>query len=208
MWRRGYAGGVSRGERADEENAGEQHHDCASHGASYGRSICPQSAPVGRPVSNRPGLDYTGAVFLPEPRSVLVNSGDFFDYVPLAPAQRRLTTAIDMIIGVGATVVTVAAVTGQPVLYSASSPVMSPFTALSLLIMVAVRQARVHLETWPMVLTLAMTGLVLGGNVASMLMLAVSPRRSGRASRIWCSLNDDVHGLDPVLLVRHGDGAA
>jgi len=104
-----------------------------------------------------------------------VQPGDFFDYVPLDPARLRLTTAIDVLIGVGATVVMVAALTGQPVLYSSSSPVMSPFTALSLFIMVAVRQARVHLETWPMVLSLAMTGLVLGGNVASMLMLAVSP---------------------------------
>jgi len=104
-----------------------------------------------------------------------VSSGDFFDFVPLEPTRLRLTTAIDGLIAVGATVVVVGALVGQPVLYAPSSPVMSPFTALSLFIMVAVRQARVHLETWPMVLSLAMTGLVLGGNVASMLMLAVSP---------------------------------
>jgi len=47
--------------------------------------------------------------------------------------------------------------------------------------MVAVRQARLHLDTWPMVLSLAMTGLVLGGNVASILMLATSP------PEIWAS---------------------
>jgi len=104
-----------------------------------------------------------------------VQPGDFFDYVPLEPARLRLTTVIDVLIGAGAIVVGVAALAGQPVLYSPSSPVMSPFTALSLFIMVAVRQARVHLETWPMVLSLAMSGLVLGGNVASMLMLAISP---------------------------------
>ena len=104
-----------------------------------------------------------------------MSSGDFFDFVPLEPFRLRLTTIIDALIGVGAVVVIGASILGQPVLYAAASPVMSPFTALSLLIMVAVRQARVHLDTWPMVLSLAMTGLVLGGNVASMLMLAVSP---------------------------------
>jgi hypothetical protein len=104
-----------------------------------------------------------------------VKPGDFFDYVPLEPPRLRLTAAIDMLIAVGAAVVMAAWLAGHPILYSTSSPVMSPFTALSLFIMVAVRQARLHLETWPMVLSLAMTGLVLGGNVASILMLAVSP---------------------------------
>lgn len=58
---------------------------------------------------------------------------------------------------------------------------MSAFTAFSLLLMVLVRQARIHLETWPMALGLAMTGLVLGGNVSSIVMLAMTP------PRLWAS---------------------
>jgi hypothetical protein len=113
-----------------------------------------------------------------------VKPGDFFDFVPLERTRLRLTTAIDLLLGVGAAVVMVAWLAGHPVLYSTSAPVMSPFTALSLFIMVAVRQARLHLDTWPMVLSLAMTGLVLGGNVSSMLMLAVSP------PELWASFPD------------------
>ena len=107
--------------------------------------------------------------------------GDFFDYVPLELRRLRLTIAIDLLLGVGTAAVMAAWLAGRPVLYSTSAPVMSPFTALSLFIMVTVRQARLHLDTWPMVLSLAMTGLVLGGNVSSMLMLAVSP------PEVWAS---------------------
>jgi hypothetical protein len=110
-----------------------------------------------------------------------MKAGDFFDYVPLEDSRLRLTTAIDVLLGAGAAIVIAAWLTGHPVFYSASSPVMSPFTALSLFLMVAVRQARLHLDTWPMVLSLAMTGLVLGGNVASILMLLTSP------PEIWAS---------------------
>lgn len=102
--------------------------------------------------------------------------GDFFDYVPLGRARLRPTTAIDLVLGVGAAVVMAAWLVGRPVLYSTSAPVMSPFTARSLFIMMAVRQARLHLETWPMVLSLPMTGLVLRGNVSSILTLSAAAR--------------------------------
>jgi hypothetical protein len=107
--------------------------------------------------------------------------GDFFDFVPLEGTRLRVTTAIDLLLGAGCAVVAVAWLIGQPVLYSASSPVLSPFTALSLFLMVAVRQAQLHLETWPMALSLAMTGLVLGGNVSSIVMLATTP------AELWAS---------------------
>ena len=110
--------------------------------------------------------------------------GDFFDYVPLERTPLRLTTAIDAVLGVGSLAVIVAWIAGQPILYSTTAPVMSAFTALSILIMVAVRQARLHLETWPMALSLAMTGLVLGGNVSSILMLAMTP------PELWASFPD------------------
>jgi len=107
--------------------------------------------------------------------------GDFFDFTALERPRLRLTTAIDLTIGAGCVAVLAAWMAGQPVFYSPSAPVMSPFTALSLLIMVAVRQARLHFETWPMVLSLAMIGLVLGGNVSSIVMLATTP------AELWAS---------------------
>jgi hypothetical protein len=110
-----------------------------------------------------------------------VPPGDFFDYVPLERRALRLTTAIDALLIAGSLVVIAAWLLGRPVLYSTVAPVLSPFTALSILIMVLVRQARLHLETWPMTLSLAMTGLVLGGNVASIVMLAITP------AELWAS---------------------
>jgi hypothetical protein len=110
--------------------------------------------------------------------------GDFFDFVPLERKRLQATSAIDGLLGAGSIAVLVAWLTGHPVLYSPVSPVMSPFTALSILIMVGTRQARLHFETWPMVVSLAMTGLVLGGNASSIVMLAMTP------SRIWASFPD------------------
>ncbi len=107
--------------------------------------------------------------------------GDFFDFVPLEATRLRVTTAINLLLGAGCAVVATAWLVGQPVLYSASSPVLSPFTALSLFLMVAVRQAQLRLDTWPMALSLAMTGLVLGGNVSSIVMLAMTP------AELWAS---------------------
>ncbi len=110
-----------------------------------------------------------------------MQSGDFGDRVPLERHLLRITTAIDAVLAVGSVAVLAAWFAGHPVLYSPSAPVMSAFTAMSLLIMVLVRQARLHLDTWPMPLSLAMTGLVLGGNVSSILMLATAP------AELWAS---------------------
>jgi hypothetical protein len=100
---------------------------------------------------------------------------DIASHVPIGPSQRLLTTVIDGVLAIAACGVFVAWIAGRPVLYTAAAPVMSPFTAFSLFIMVSVRQARLHLQTWPMALSLAMTGLVLGGNVSSIVMLAMTP---------------------------------
>jgi hypothetical protein len=86
-----------------------------------------------------------------------------------------LSTAIDAVLAVASIAVMLAWFVGHPIAYTPTAPVMSPFTAFSLLIMVSVRQARLHLESWPETLSLALTGLVLGGNVASILLLAVMP---------------------------------
>jgi hypothetical protein len=94
---------------------------------------------------------------------------------PLGASPHRLSTAIDAVLAVASIVVMLAWFAGRPLGYTPTAPVMSPFTAFSLLIMVSVRQARLHLESWPETLSLALTGLVLGGNVASILLLAVMP---------------------------------
>ncbi|MGE0123772.1 MAG: hypothetical protein AB7U25_12605 [Vicinamibacterales bacterium] len=107
--------------------------------------------------------------------------GDFFDYDPIDRRALRLTTVLDLVLAAGAVAVLGAWLAGRPLFYSATAPVLSSFTALSLLVMVAVRQARLHLETWPLVLSLAMIGLVLGGNVSSILMLATTP------AELWAS---------------------
>ena len=102
--------------------------------------------------------------------------GDTGDgHAPIGAARRRWTTAVDVVLAAAASGVILAWFVGRPILYTPAAPVMSPFTAFSLLLMVLVRQARLHLETWPMALSLAMTGLVLGGNVSSIVMLAMMP---------------------------------
>ena len=105
------------------------------------------------------------------------------DITSLAPLERRVTIAVDAVLAVATTVVILAWILGGPVLYSPSSPVMSPFTAFSLLVLVLVRQGRLHDRDWPVALNFAMTGLVLGGNVASMAMIALMP------SNVWVSFS-------------------
>jgi hypothetical protein len=102
-------------------------------------------------------------------------SDDRRDITSLAPVERRITIAIDAVLAVATTVVILAWILGRPVLYSPSSPVMSPFTAFSLLVLVLVRQGRLNDKDWPVALNFAMTGLVLGGNVSSMAMIALMP---------------------------------
>lgn len=99
------------------------------------------------------------------------------DRAPLDPRQRRITTAIDAALALVTAGAMLAWVFGRPLFYTPDAPVLSAFTAFSLLLMVSVRQARLHLETWPIALSLAMTGLVLGGNASSILMLATMPAR-------------------------------
>ena len=105
------------------------------------------------------------------------------DITSLAPLERRVTIAVDAALAVATTVVILAWVLGRPVLYSPSSPVMSPFTAFSLLVLVLVRQGRLHDKDWPVALNFAMTGLVLGGNVSSMAMIALMP------ADVWVSFS-------------------
>jgi hypothetical protein len=105
------------------------------------------------------------------------------DIVDLAPLERRVVTALDAVLALGATAVILAWVAGKPLFYSTTAPVMSPFTAFSLLVLVLVRQGRLHDKDWPVTLNFAMTGLVLGGNVSSLVMIGLMP------SDVWVSFS-------------------
>jgi hypothetical protein len=121
---------------------------------------------------------------------------------PLGASERRLATAIDAAIALGSLVVMLGWFVGRPIAYSDAAPVMSPFTAFSLLIMVGVRQARLHYESWPVTQSLALTGLVLGGNVASMLLLWVMPPNL-QASFPGIVLTSAMTSLGLVLFCLH-----
>lgn len=105
------------------------------------------------------------------------------DIVSLEPLPRRLTTAVDTLLAVASAGVILAWILGRPILYTPSAPVMSPFTAFSLLVLVLVRQGRLYDKDWPVTLNFAMTGLVLGGNVSSIVMLAMMP------PELWASFS-------------------
>ena len=103
--------------------------------------------------------------------------------LPFSAPLRRLTTALDLVLAAASAAVILAWIAGRPLLDAPAAPVMSAFTALSILLMVLVRQARLRLGTWPMALSLAMSGLVLGGNVSSIVMLAFLP------PELWASFS-------------------
>ena len=112
-----------------------------------------------------------------------MTQADVPSHVPIGALRRQWTTAVDVALAVAACGVMLAWFIGRPVFYTPTAPVMSAFTAFSLLLMVLVRQARLHLDTWPMALSLAMNGLVLGGNVSSIVMLAIMP------PKLWVSFS-------------------
>jgi hypothetical protein len=114
---------------------------------------------------------------------MMMQSGVARDIVSLNPVERQVTTAIDAVLVVATSGVMLSWILEHPVLYTPSAPVLSPFTAFSLLVLAMVRQARIHAQEWPVSLNFAMTGLVLGGNVSSILMLAVMP------PELWASFS-------------------
>lgn len=132
----------------------------------------------------------------------MTQGDDTSPIAPLGASERRLTTAIDAAIALGSLVVMLGWFVGRPIAYSEAAPVMSPFTAFSLLIMVGVRQARLHYESWPVTQSLALTGLVLGGNVASMLLLWVMPPNL-QASFPGIVLTSAMTSLGLVLFCLH-----
>ena len=70
---------------------------------------------------------------------------------------------------------------GSPLFYSDSGPVMSVFTALSLLVLSAVRLTGRFLFGWPLPLTFAMLVMVMGGNLTSIILVSTLPPEFSRA---------------------------
>ena len=112
-----------------------------------------------------------------------MQSGVARDIVSLTPMERQVTAAIDTVVAVACIGVILAWILGHPILYTPAAPVLSPFTAASLLVLALVREARIRGNEWPVSLNFAMTGLVLGGNVSSIMMLAMMP------PELWASFS-------------------
>lgn len=87
----------------------------------------------------------------------------------------KISAIIDGFILMGAALVCILWLLEMPLFYRPDGPVMSIFTAFSLLLMAGARLARKLLFGWPTALTLAVIGLVLGGNVSSMLIHTSMP---------------------------------
>lgn len=64
---------------------------------------------------------------------------------------------------------------GHGLFYSENSPVLSPFTSLSIAMMTLVRVAGRHLHTWSKPMSLALLGLVACGNLTSIWVHWISP---------------------------------
>ncbi|MCB0421964.1 MAG: hypothetical protein KDD61_13285 [Bdellovibrionales bacterium] len=80
----------------------------------------------------------------------------------------KVSKGLDSFIFIGSFVVFISWFTSNGFLYSPSSPVMSPFTAFSLLLMSGSRLAEKVFDTWSKPMTLALLGIVACGNFSSM----------------------------------------
>ncbi len=87
----------------------------------------------------------------------------------------KLTAVLEVILLLASATAVLLWLMGMPLFYADGEPVLSVFTALSLLLLVIVRLARKFLFGWPTALSLALIGAVLGGNLSSMLMLTSMP---------------------------------
>ncbi|EMY71518.1 hypothetical protein [Leptospira vanthielii] len=91
--------------------------------------------------------------------------------------KRFLTWAeiLDFVIFIGSAVVLIAWILGSPLFYRADGPVLSIFSAISLLVIVGLRLATRHFHLWPFTANLAFLMIVGGGNISSILMLLSAP---------------------------------
>lgn len=82
--------------------------------------------------------------------------------------MQKVSYFLDGLILAFAALVFLAWFTGTPILYSKTSPVMSPFTAFSLMLMAGSRLAEKLFDTWSKPMTLALLGIVACGNFSSL----------------------------------------
>lgn len=82
---------------------------------------------------------------------------------------------LDIAILIGSTIVIIAWIIGEPLLYRMDGPVLSIFSAISLLVIVGLRLATRHFHLWPFTANLAFLMIVGGGNISSLLMLLSAP---------------------------------
>ncbi|MCB1140974.1 MAG: hypothetical protein KDK54_01960 [Leptospiraceae bacterium] len=71
---------------------------------------------------------------------------------------------------------------GSPLFYTPDGPVMSIFTAISLLLLSGIRLARRYLLRWPVTLSLAVLVITGGGNMSSIMMMTAAPGVLARTS--------------------------
>lgn len=88
---------------------------------------------------------------------------------------KKTASIIDLLILAGAIISLGFWATGKGLFYSETSPVMSPFTAISLLLMVGGRLAERNSNTWPITLTMGWMGIAIGGNLSSIMIQALVP---------------------------------
>lgn len=89
--------------------------------------------------------------------------------------RSRVQLTLDQLIFTCSLVTLLWWLSGEGLFYSDNSPVMSPFTSLSLLAMSGVRLALKYIATWGKPMSLAILGIVACGNASSMLMLLLVP---------------------------------
>jgi hypothetical protein len=89
--------------------------------------------------------------------------------------RHPLAEALDWLVLVASIVTFTWWFTGQGLLYRVDGPVLSPFTSLSLGLIVCCRLASRHLTTWSKPMSLALIGLVASGNLSSIMIHWMMP---------------------------------
>lgn len=87
----------------------------------------------------------------------------------------RWSEILDWIIFIGSSFFILAWIFGVPLFYQTEGPVLSIFTAISILTIVSLRIATKHFHLWPFTANLAFLMIVGGGNISSILMLLSAP---------------------------------
>jgi hypothetical protein len=93
----------------------------------------------------------------------------------VAVLAQKYSTYLEWILVVMSALTALYWLTGQGLFHSEDSPVMSVFTSVSIFVMAGCRLAEKYLVGWSKPMTLALVGMVAGGNASSILMLLLVP---------------------------------